>query len=284
MEIDDNWDLIIKPRNKWYDIDLRALWRYRDLLMLLVKRDFVAVYKQTVLGPLWLFIQPVLTSITFTLIFGTLANISTDGNPPILFYMAGIILWTYFADCLTKTSNTFIANASVFGKVYFPRLIIPLSVLVSNLIKLCIQFSIFIVIWIYYLGVSSLSIHPNWQHMYLVPVLILMMAGLGLGFGIFISALTTKYRDLTFLVGFGVQLMMYASSVVLPISTMSNKVKVLMLFNPLTSIIEAFKYIFLGSGTFEALWLIYSFGFMTILVIIAVIVFNKVEKSFMDTV
>lgn len=284
MQTTEHWDLIIKPKSKWYDIDLRALWRYKDLLMLLVRRDFVAVYKQTILGPLWLFIQPVLTSITFTFIFGQIAKISTDGNPPILFYMAGITLWTYFADCLNKTSNTFIANAGVFGKVYFPRLIIPLSVLVSNLIKLGIQLAIFLVIWLYYLNSSNNAVHPQWQYIWMIPILIFMMAGLGLGFGILISALTTKYRDLTFLVGFGVQLMMYASSVVLPISTMSHNVKTIMLLNPLTSIIEAFKFIFLGSGSFEALWLFYGFGFMIILVGIAIIVFNKVEKSFMDTV
>jgi lipopolysaccharide transport system permease protein len=284
MQTTEHWDLIIKPKSKWYDIDLRALWRYKDLLMLLVRRDFVAVYKQTILGPLWLFIQPVLTSITFTFIFGQIAKISTDGNPPILFYMAGITLWTYFADCLNKTSNTFIANAGVFGKVYFPRLIIPLSVLVSNLIKLGIQLAIFLVIWLYYLNSSNNAVHPQWQYIWMIPILIFMMAGLGLGFGILISALTTKYRDLTFLVGFGVQLMMYASSVVLPISTMSHSVKTIMLLNPLTSIIEAFKFIFLGSGSFEAFWLFYGFSFMIILVGIAIIVFNKVEKSFMDTV
>lgn len=283
MQTEEHWDLVIKPKNKWYDLDLAAIWRYRDLLMLLVRRDFVAVYKQTILGPLWLFIQPILTSITFAIIFGRLAKISTDGAPPILFYMAGITLWTYFADCLNKTSNTFIANAGVFGKVYFPRLIIPLSVLVSNLIKLGIQLLIFVIIWLFYFSTSNF-VHPQWSYMWLIPVLIFMMAGLGLGFGILISSLTTKYRDLTFLIGFGVQLLMYASSVVLPISSMSDKIKTIMLFNPLTSIIESFKFIFLGSGSFDGSWLIYGFGFMTILLAMAVIVFNKVEKSFMDTV
>lgn len=279
----EHWDLIIKPKNKWYQLDLRSIWNYRDLLLLLVRRDFVSVYKQTILGPLWFLIQPVLTAITFTFIFGSVAKISTDGNPSILFYMAGITLWTYFSDCLTKTSNTFIANASVFGKVYFPRLIIPLSVLVSNLIKLGVQFLIFLGIWIYYYGTTD-KVIPHWNLMWLLPVLIFMMAGLGFGFGIFISSLTTKYRDLTFLVGFGVQLLMYASSVVIPVSSMSDKIKFIMLLNPLTSIIEAFKYIFLGSGFYDGIWLIYSFGFMSILIIISVLIFNKVEKSFMDTV
>ncbi|MBK8368404.1 MAG: ABC transporter permease [Bacteroidetes bacterium] len=281
---DEHWDLVIKPCNKWYDIDLVAIWRYRDLLMLLVRRDFVAVYKQTILGPLWLFIQPIFSALTFAFIFGRLARISTDGNPPILFYMAGITLWTYFADCLNRTSNTFVSNAGVFGKVYFPRLIIPLSVLVSNLVKLGIQILIFLVIWVYYLKFSSHVIHPQWQYFWLIPVLIIMMAGLGFGFGILISSLTTKYRDLTFLVGFGVQLLMYASSVVLPVSSMSPGIKKLMLLNPLTSIIEAFKFIFLGSGSFEGLWLIYDFLLMIVLIVGSVIVFSKVEKSFMDTV
>lgn len=284
MEQEENWDLIIKPRSKWHQIDLAALWRYRDLLMLLVRRDFVAVYKQTILGPLWFFIQPILTSLTFTFIFGRVAKISTDGNPPILFYLAGITLWTYFSDCLSKTSNTFISNAGVFGKVYFPRLIMPLSVLVSNLIKLGLQFLIFISVWIYYLVVSETKVNPHWEYIWLIPILIFMMAGLGLGFGILISSLTTKYRDLTFLVGFGVQLLMYASSVVLPISSMSEKTRAIMLLNPLTSIIEAFKYIFLGSGSFEIFWLFYGFSCMTVLVVLSIIIFTKVEKSFMDTV
>jgi len=213
-----------------------------------------------------------------------LAKISTDGMPAILFYMAGITLWTYFADCLNKTSTTFVTNAGVFGKVYFPRLIMPLSVLVSNLIKLGIQVLIFVTIWIYFL-VSSDKIHPQWEFMWMLPVLIFMMAGLGLGFGILISSLTTKYRDLTFLVGFGVQLLMYGSSVIIPVSSITNpKIKMWMLLNPLTSIIEAFKYIFLGSGYYSPMWLAYGFGFMLFIVAVSVLIFNKVEKSFMDTV
>ena len=214
MQSEEHWDLIIKPKNKWHQIDLKAIWRYRDLLMLLVRRDFVAVYKQTILGPLWFFIQPVITALTFTFIFGRVAKISTDGMPPMLFYIAGITLWSYFSDCFSKTSNTFIANASVFGKVYFPRLIIPLSILVSNLMKLAIQLLIFISMWAYYLYTSN-TIHPQWQFIWALPILIFMMAGLGFGFGVLISSLTTKYRDFTFLIGFGVQLLMYASSVVL---------------------------------------------------------------------
>lgn len=279
----EHWDLVIRPRNKWYEVDLKAIWRYRDLLMLLVRRDFVSVYKQTILGPIWFFIQPLFTSLAFTFIFSNAANLSTDGNPAMLFYMAGTTLWNYFSDCLTKTSTTFTANAGVFGKVYFPRLIVPLSILVSNLIKLGIQFLIFIGFWMYYLILTD-KVHVQWQYMWLVPVLVFMMAGLGLGGGILISSLTTKYRDLTFLIGFGVQLLMYASSVVLPISSMSEKTQFIMLLNPLTSIIEAFKFIFLGSGFYNVHWLLYSFGVMLVLLFISVITFNKVEKYFMDTV
>lgn len=279
----EHWDLVIKPRNKWYQIDLAAIWRYRDLLMLLVRRDFVSVYKQTILGPIWFFIQPILTTLTFTVIFGNLAKVSTDGIPPILFYTAGTILWNYFSECLTRTSGTFTANASVFGKVYFPRLVVPLSVLISNLVKLAIQFALFVIIWLYYYTLSN-QIHPNWAYMPLLPVLIFLMAGLGLGFGIFISSLTTKYRDFTFLITFGVQLMMYASPVVYPISIVPDKYKSLILLNPVSSIIEAFKYIFIGQGYFSWLALGYSALFMVVLLAISVIIFNKVEKTFMDTV
>lgn len=279
----ENWDLVIKPKYKWYQTDVSAIWSYRDLLFLLVRRDFVSVYKQTILGPLWLFIQPVITSLTFSFIFGSVAKISTDGMPSILFYMSGLTLWTYFADCINKTSNTFISNAGVFGKVYFPRLVMPISVLISNLIKLGIQLSIFIFIWLYFLTNTN-AIFPQWQLMWLVPVLILMMAGFGFGIGILISALTTKYRDLTFLIAFGVQLLMYGSSVVIPVSTMSESNQMIMLLNPITSIIESFKFIFLGSGAFYGLWLFYGFGFMFLLILVSIITFSKVEKSFMDTV
>lgn len=279
----EHWDLVIKPRNKWYQIDLAAIWRYRDLLLLLVRRDFVSVYKQTILGPVWFFIQPVLTTLTFTIIFGNLAQVSTDGIPPVLFYTAGTILWNYFSECLTRTSGTFTANASVFGKVYFPRLVVPISVLISNLIKFAIQFALFVIIWIYYFTQSE-QIEPNWSYLPLLPVLILMMAGLGLGFGILISSLTTKYRDFTFLISFGVQLMMYASPVVYPISIVPEKYKTLILMNPVSSIIEVFKYTFVGKGYFSWIALGYSAMFMVLLLMISVIIFNKVEKTFMDTV
>lgn len=280
---EENWDLVIEPKNKWYQLDLGAVWKYRDLLMLLVRRDFVSVYKQTILGPLWLFIQPVLTTLTFTIIFGNIAHISTDGIPPMLFYLAGITLWTYFSDCLNKTSNTFVANAGVFGKVYFPRLVMPLSVLVSNLIKLAIQMLLFLIVWIYFL-VKGAGFQPNYIYMISVPFLIILMAGLGLGFGILISSLTTKYRDLTFLIGFGVQLLMYASPIVYPLSSVPEKYRYLLLLNPISSIIEGFKFVFLGTGVWNWEALGYSTIFMGAMLLLSMLVFKRVEKTFMDTV
>lgn len=272
----------IKPQNKWYDIDFKAIWQYRDLLMLFVRRDFVAVYKQTVLGPIWFFIQPILTTITFTFIFGNFAKISTDGIPPLIFYLSGLTFWNYFASCLTATSNTFVSNAGMFGKVYFPRLITPLSVVISNLIKFGIQFLLFLAVFFYYWAQGA--IQPNWT-VALLPVFILMMAGLGLGFGILISSLTTKYRDFTFLVGFGVQLLMYASPIIYPFSILSEKMRfILNMVNPMSSIIEAIKYGFLGEGVFSVTNLAVSFTYMVILLFVGIIAFHKVEKSFMDTV
>lgn len=278
----EEWDLIIQPKNRWYDLRLKEIWDYRDLLFLFVKRDFISVYKQTILGPIWLFIQPILTTLIFVVIFTNVAKIGTDNIPPVLFYLSGITLWTYFADCLTKTSTTFKSNASIFGKVYFPRLIIPLSILISNLIKLGIQFLLFLVMWVYFMVTTDL-IHPT-IYLLLLPVLIIIIAGLGLGFGILISALTTRYRDLIFLVGFGVQLMMYASAVVYPLSGVPERYKKLLLLNPVTSIIETFRYSFTGTGFFSWEYLLYSFAFMAGLLSIGVVIFNKVEKSFMDTV
>jgi lipopolysaccharide transport system permease protein len=281
-KLSDDWDLIIKPKSSVFNVGFKQLWNYRDLLMLFVKRDFVSFYKQTILGPFWIFVQPILTSITYIITFTNIAEIGTDGMPPILFYLAGITLWTYFSDCLTKTSNTFVTNAGIFGKVYFPRLIMPLSVLISNLVKLGIQSSLFIIIWIYFLLTTD-TIHPN-AHLLLIPVLIIIMAGLGLGFGIIISSMTTKYRDLTFLVGFGVQLLMYASAVVIPLSKIPEEYRYLFLLNPVISIIEAFKYGFVGAGFFSWGYLLYSFSFMIVVLILGIFVFNKVEKSFIDTV
>ncbi|MES2131526.1 MAG: ABC transporter permease [Bacteroidota bacterium] len=282
MTNDENWDLVVKPKSKWYDLRLLEILKYKDLLLLFVRRDFVSVYKQTVLGPVWFFIQPIITSITFTVIFGNLAHISTDGLPPVLFYMCGITLWNYFSDTLIKTSDTFTANANIFGKVYFPRMIVPLSVVCSNLIKLGVQFILFTGVWIFYL-VTGKSIHPN-ATLILIPFLIVLMGFMGLSFGIIISSMTTKYRDLKFLVGFGVQLLMYASPIVYPLSIVPEKYKWIILANPVTSIIETFKYAFLGVGEFNWMYLGYSLVFTIILFFIGLIVFHNVEKSFMDTV
>lgn len=278
----DYWTLVIRPQRSLFSLPLGELWKYRDLIMLFVWRDFVSVYKQTILGPLWYLIQPLLTTITFTVIFGNIAQLPTDGLPQFLFYMSGTVLWTYFADCLVKTSNTFVNNANLFGKVYFPRLAVPVSILISNLITFGIQFAFFLI----FVGVFALRgsvIHPN-AWILLSPVLILMMAGLGFGFGILISSLTTKYRDLRFLVQFGVTLLMYATPVIYPTSSIPERFQLLIQANPMTPIVETFRYAFLGAGTVLPSHLVYSFVFMLVLVVIGSLIFNRVEASFMDTV
>ncbi|CAN5267659.1 ABC transporter permease [soil metagenome] len=278
----EDWTLVIKPTTGWLDINLMDLYHYRDLLLMLIKRDFVAVYQQTILGPLWYFIQPILTTLTFTIVFGNIANISTDGLPQLLFYMSGIIGWNYFSECLNATSSTFSANASIFGKVYFPRLIVPISIVVSNLIKFTIQFVLFLLFMAYFLSQDA-PINPNIAIL-LTPFLLLLMAGLGLGFGIIISSLTTKYRDLKFLVTFGVQLLMYATPVIYPLSELPEKYRIYVEANPMTPVIETFRYAFLGAGSYDIMHLGYSFLFMMVVLFIALMIFNKVEKSFMDTV
>ncbi len=282
VESSQEWTFVIKPKSKWYDIRLMDIWRYRDLLFLFVKRDFISTYKQTILGPLWFFLQPILTTITFTVIFGNVAQISTDGIPPVLFYLAGLTIWTYFSDCITKTSDTFTANANVFGKVYFPRMTVPLSIVISNMIKLGIQFILFLSFYIYYYA-KGFPLRPN-AYLFLIPYLILLMGLLGLGFGLIISSLTTKYRDLKFLIVFGVQLLMYASPIVYPLSIVPEKYKWLILLNPITSVVETFKYSFTGIGTLYPSYIIYSTAFCAVLLFLGFVVFHKVEKSFMDTV
>jgi len=278
--VEENWS--IEPQRSLFDLRLAELWRYRDLVMLFVRRDFVSVYKQTILGPLWYLVQPLLTTLTFTFIFGSVAKLPTDGLPQFLFYMSGTVIWTYFAACLTKTSETFVNNANLFGKVYFPRLAVPVSVLISNLITFTIQFVFFLAFMLFFALNGSL-IHPNlW--MLLTPVLMLMMAGLGLGLGIIISSLTTKYRDLRFLVTFGVQLLMYATPVIYPVSSIPERFQWIILANPMTSIVEAFRYAFLGAGSVNRMQLLYSFGFMAVIVAIGITIFNRVEQTFMDTV
>lgn len=277
-----DWDLIIKPRSGPFEINLRELWSYRDLLVLLVHRDFVSTYKQTILGPIWFFIQPILTTLTFILVFGQIAGISTEGLPMLLFYMAGVTLWNYFSECLTKTATTFKDNASIFGKVYFPRLIMPFSIVVSNLVRLGIQFSLFLVFWLYYLIFKG-NVHPT-AYAFLTPLLVLLLGLLALGWGMIISSVTTKYRDLIFLLTFGIQLLMYATPIVYPLSRIGEKYKWLLLANPMTSIVETFRLGFLGKGTFSWGALAYSTGVTLFVLLAGVVIFNRVEKSFMDTV
>jgi lipopolysaccharide transport system permease protein len=279
----EDWSMIIEPQRSLLDLRLGELWRYKDLVMLFVRRDFVSVYKQTILGPLWYLIQPLLTTITFTVIFGGIASLPTDELPPFLFYMSGTVVWSYFASCLTKTSETFVQNANLFGKVYFPRLAVPVSILFSNLITFLIQFGMFLV-FVLFFALRGTPIQFNWLWIALSPLLILMMAGLGLGFGIIISSLTTKYRDLRFLVTFGVSLLMYATPVIYPVSSIPEQFQWIVLINPMTPIIEAFRYAFLGAGTVNVYYLLYSFGFMLVAVTIGSIIFNRVEQTFMDTV
>jgi lipopolysaccharide transport system permease protein len=278
----ESWDLIITPHKKWWDLQLRDVWHYRDLIGLFVKRDFVSYYKQTILGPLWFLIQPLLTSVVFTVIFGNIAGLPTDGLPQMLFYMSGTVLWSYFAGCLNHTSTTFISNAHLFGKVYFPRLVTPISIIISNLITFAIQFVFFLGFLLYfYLSGSAVTL-TTWA--FALPLLIILMAGLGLGFGIIISSMTTKYRDLQHLVSFGVSLWMYGTPVIYPVSSIPEKWRWVADINPVTPIIETFRAGFLGAG--DASWgrLAYSAGFMMVVLLIGILIFNRVEKTFIDTV
>ena len=282
MDTTDSWTTIIKPKTKLLQVDIREIWQYRDRYTLFVKRDIITQYKQTILGPAWFFIQPALTTVMYMVVFGGIAGISTDGLPQPMFYLAGIVCWQYFADCLTKTSTTFTVNQGIFGKVYFPRLIMPLSTVSSNLVRMGIQFLLFIAVYLYFV-IKNVNVAPN-IYVLLIPFLIMMLAGLALGFGILISSLTTKYRDLTILFTFMVQLWMYATPVIYPLSTMSPKMQKIMSLNPVTSIVETFKYGTMGVGTFSWASLAYSFVFMLLLLGLGVVVFNKVQRSFMDTV
>lgn len=283
---EEHWTEVIEPKTSLFDLHIKEVWRYRDLLLLLVRRDFVATYKQTILGPIWFFLQPLLTTITFVFVFRNIAGIQTGTVPAMLFYMAGTTLWNYFADCLNKTSTVFRDNASVFGKVYFPRLIMPLSIVVSNLIKLGIQFLLFLGFWVYYMNATN-TVQPN-STILLLPLLILIMGGLGLGFGMLVSALTTKYRDLVFLLTFAVQLLMYATPVIYPINSAGIKpeVKTILMLNPMSPVIETFRYAFLGAGGGSFSWygIAYASVCTLVVVLFGTLVFNKVEKSFMDTV
>ena len=278
----ESWTTIIKPKTGWFDINLKELVQYKDLIVMFVKRDFKTMYKQTILGPLWIIINPLMTTLMFTVVFGNIANISTDGMPQIVFYMLGTTVWTYFSSCLTKTSSTFTANAAIFGKVYFPRLVTPISTVISGLINFGVQFLMFLGFMAYFM-IKGSPIEPNlW--ILITPLLLVQLAALALGFGIIISSMTTKYRDLAVLVTFGVQLWMYATPVVYPASQIGGKLKTLMMLNPVSPIVESFRYAFLGSGSIP--WNYLGISVVTTLVVLfaGVVLFSRVEKTFMDTV
>jgi lipopolysaccharide transport system permease protein len=277
------WTEIIEPRTSLLDLRLGDVWRYRDLVMMFVRRDFVSTYKQTILGPIWFFIQPLLTTLTFIIIFGQVAKLSTDGLPQPLFYLAGTTVWSYFSQTLTATSTVFIANAAIFGKVYFPRLTMPVSIVISNLVRFLIQFGLFLAVWTFYLVRSGNNVHPNWL-IALTPVLLILMGLLSLGLGMIFSALTTKYRDLAMLLTFGIQLLMYATPVIYPLSSIPAKFKWLILANPMSAVVETFRYAFLGSGSFSWAYLGYSAAITAVILFAGTVIFNKVEKSFTDTV
>lgn len=277
-----DWTLVIQPQDRLFDLKLQELWHYRDLIALFVRRDFVAQYKRTILGPAWHLIQPLLTTITFTIIFGKIAQIPTDGVPPFLFYMAGTVLWSYFSGVLTGTSGTFTGNAGIFGKVYFPRLAVPVAGLLSKLIAFGIQFLFFLVFLAIFM-LQGAAVAPNaWA--LLTPVLLLMMAELGLGLGIIVSALTTRYRDLAIVVGFGVQLLMYATPVIYPLSVLPEPYRTWMLLNPMAPIMEIFRHAYLGAGQVSLSLLLYAAALISLILFVGILLFNRVERTFMDTV
>jgi lipopolysaccharide transport system permease protein len=279
---EQHWTEEIRSEHSLFTINLVEVWRYRDLLLMLLKRDFITFYKQTILGPLWFIIQPLLTTLIYIVLFVQVAKIDVGGVPTLAFYLSGVTIWNYFSDSLIKTSNVFQGNASIFGKVYFPRLIMPLSVVISSLMKFAIQFLLFVGVVLYYTYVTH-EIQPNiWVLM--TPVLLLMMACFALGVGMIFSSMTTKYKDLSFLLAFGVQLYMYATPVVYPITAMPEKYRWIVTSNPLTGIFECFRYGYLGKGNFDPQSLIFSAGFISIILVIGTLIFNKVEKSFMDTI
>lgn len=283
MKNTGEWTTVIRPRTGLLEIDFREIVRYRDLCRMFVCRNIVTQYKQTILGPLWFFINPLLTMAMYMIVFGGIAGISTDGLPQPLFYLAGICLWNYFSTCLNQTSATFVTNQNIFGKVYFPRLVMPVSTVLSNLFTLGIQLLLFTLVYLFYALFTGAQVAPN-GYILLVPVLILMLAGLALGFGIIVSSLTTKYRDLSIFFTFAVQLWMYVTPVIYPLSVMSPEKQWIAAINPLTSVFEAFKYGVLGTGTFDWGQLGYSFAFMCVVLGIGIVLFNRIQRSFMDTV
>lgn len=279
----EDWDLIIRPKRNWLELHLGDLWRYRDLILLFVRRDFVAQYKQTILGPAWFVINPLIATLMYTVVFGNIAKLSTDGLPQVIFYMSGVILWEYFAQCLTQTSTTFVTNANIFGKVYFPRLAVPISLVISHLFKFGLQFAFFLCFWAYFFATSA-PIQMNWAAL-LFPILVMNMAALSLGLGIIITSMTTKYRDLQNLLTFGIRMAMYATPVIYPLSSVeSSRFHWLLWINPMSPIIETFRYGFLGTGSFHLGHLLYSIIFSLIALFIGIVFFNRIEKNFMDTV
>jgi lipopolysaccharide transport system permease protein len=285
MNSQEDWTLVIKPKGRLLSLNFKELWQYRDLLSMYIKRDIVTFYKQTILGPIWFFIQPVFTTFVFMFVFGGLAGIPTDGIPQALFYLSGITLWNYFSETLTKTSDTFITNQAIFGKVYFPRIIAPLSIVVTGLIKMFIQFLLFIAVYLYFV-IKDNSVQPN-IYALLFPLLIIILASLSLGFGIIISSMTTKYRDLRFLIAFAIQLWMYATPVIYPLSVMQGNLEKytwLIKANPVTAVLETFKYGFLGQGAFSWWSVGYSLCFSILVLFFGIIIFNKVERTFMDVI
>ncbi|MFY0651315.1 MAG: ABC transporter permease [Cyclobacteriaceae bacterium] len=281
MEERQVWTEVIQPKTKWFDLNLVELWEYRDLVLLFVRRDFVAVYKQTILGPLWHFIQPLFTTLIFTIIFGRVAKIPTDGIPPFLFYLTGITLWNFFSRCLNNTSNTFVSNAGIFGKVYFPRMVIPVSIVLSALLAFGIQVLLLLVVYFYYVFDGATQLR---MEILLFPLFVIIMSLLGLSLGVILSSLTTKYRDLTFLMAFGVQLWMYASPIIYPMSVLDPELQRFAFFNPVAPVIEGFRFIFLGQGLLDWTMIMYSFSVAVGLFFIGLSIFHRVEKTFMDTV
>ena len=275
------WTEIIEAGHSLFDLKLKEVWNYKDLVYMFVKRDFISSFKQTILGPIWFFINPILTTITFLIVFGKIAGLPTDGAPPLLFYLSGVTLWNYFSACLLGTSSTFTGNAGIFGKVYFPRLVTPISIVISNLMRFGVQLLLFLIVWIYYL--SKGEVQPNiW--ILATPLLIILMALFALGAGMIFSSLTTKYKDLSLLLVFGVNLYMYATPVIYPVSSLPGFFKKLAFYNPLTGIFECFKYAWLGVGDFSPVMLMVSTFIILLLLVTGTLIFNKVEKTFMDTV
>lgn len=278
----EKWSNVIESKHNLFSLNLKEVWAYRDLVYMLVKRDFVTTFKQTILGPLWFFINPIFTTIMYVIVFGNIANLSTDGAPKLAFYLAGVTLWNYFSACLNNTSNVFRGNAAIFGKVYFPRLIMPLSIVTSQLMQFAVQFCLFLCVVIYYY-LTEENIHPNlW--ILATPFLIILMAAFAMGTGMIFSSMTTKYKDLSMLLTFGVSLYMYVTPVVYPVSSIPEKYRWIAEMNPLTGIFECFKYAYLGVGEFNVMMLTYSTLIIFLILAIGTFIFNKVEKSFMDTV